>query len=359
MEILNYFYENLPEFSKFITRKYNITHPKTLIYGQNFAGKTMIISDFLANKSDILYIDFSLMKFDFNEFFFINLENFIIKNDIKYLVFDHFNKEFIKYTNFNFAVDFFIISIDEDLDILNFKKLKINPLSFEEFILFNKKNSDINSIFSIFLQNGNMPINANLTHFEAIKNIQNILKINLSKNEIEVLKQSSNFLHKCVSINKIYKDLKVNFKISKDFTYDTFLKLSRKKIIYLIKNYENLNGQKRLYFGDFLMYDVLNNKKDFKKKLCNVVFCELLNLKVEIFYTKFLDFYIKSMNLGILVIPFSSKELILLKFKSIFKELELLKITNLIVVTISSNEEFKLNKIKCKILPFSEFVLGL
>lgn len=359
MKDINYFYENPPEFSKFNDRKYKISSKKTILIGAINCGKTFIICDYLNSfkQEEFLYIDLSDIRLDRNlQNLMQNLSEFIKNNDeIKVLIIDNF----VQNLNLeNIEIENLILITRQNLNLQGFKNLKIYPLNFEEFIAFDKKRSEINSLFASFLLQGNGAKNYNLSPYEAIAYEQNILKSNYNFNEILILKECTNFLNQTFSANKIYTSLKQNFKISKDIIYSTISKFQNENLLVFIPKFQSESSSKKLYFSDFLMPDALCFKKDFKKKFSNALLCELLTFNEKIFYTKFLDFYIPSKNLAILIIPFSANELIFLKFKKIFSHLKELGISKLSVITMTNSGELKIEGIKCEIIPFVQFALS-
>lgn len=367
MENLNYFYENPPEFNKFIGRKKSISHPKTILYGVLNSGKSAILMDYLLSfdEKEYLYINLTDIRVNQNKIF-LNLEEFLNnKSKIKAVGIDNFDNIFAphiqilnKISQKNTALSFIISTKLSSFAIAGFEKIKISPLDFEEYMAFDKKRSDASSIFASFLLQGNGVKNAFIAPFESINYEQILLKSNFSSNEIKILKECANFVHSTFSANKIYTSLKEKIKISKDTIYQSISKFEDENIMNFLPKFDDKNAMKRLYFSNFLLKDTLEIKKDFQKKFTNALFCELLKFDEQIYYTKELDFYIPSRNMGILVIPFSASEIVFLRFKKIFDDLKRLKITKLNVISMANHGILEREGVKCEVLPFWQFALS-
>ena len=380
MQNLKYFYENPPEVQKFIPRKKGVNSPKTILFGCVGSGKSYILAEYILNfkKDEFLYINFADLRYKFTHLNaeFDKIFEFLEKNSQIGALFldnlDEFSENEILHLqnllNFAFSnspqsivnLRSVVISTRKNsLNLQGFEKVKITPLCFEEFIAFDKRRTDINAIISAFFLQGGTPKNSFLLGSEIISSEQNTLKSALNKNEIAVLKECCEFIAQPFSANKIYLSLKEQIRISKDSIYGCVAKFEDENFINFVSKFGDEKAAKRLFLSNFNLKDALSFKKDFSKKFINAIFCEIANLGEPIFYTKDLDFYLPSRNLGVLAIPFSASEIVFLKFKKLVPELKKLKITRLSVISMANSGSLEIEGIKCEVVPFPQFALGL
>ena len=300
-----------------------------------------------------------------SENFFREIKEFLAANEqISSLFLDNFSSADFEISSLqSFAgglnLKRFIISTrDKELVLPGFERLELLPLSFEEFIAFDKRHNEINSMISAFLAQGGGAKNPFITPAEILEFEQRLLAANFSRTEILILKECLSFVHTAFSANKIYTALKPRIKISKDAVYGTIAKLERENFIRFLNKAGEPARAKKLYFLHFNMREILTSKKEFSKKFANVLFCELLGLNTPIFYTKELDFYLPAIKMGVLVIPFSDADIIFLKFRKILSVLKRLGITSLKVVSMTNSGRLEIEGIRCDVVPFHEFVLS-
>ncbi|WP_298960276.1 hypothetical protein [uncultured Campylobacter sp.] len=300
-----------------------------------------------------------------SENFFREIKEFLAANEqISSLFLDNFSSADFEISSLqSFAgrlnLKRFIISTrDKELVLPGFERLELLPLSFEEFIAFDKRHNEINSMISAFLAQGGGAKSPFITPAEILEFEQRLLTANFSRTEILILKECLGFVHAAFSVNKIYTALKPRIKISKDAVYGTIAKLERENFIRFLSKAGEPARAKKLYFSHFNMREILTSKKDFSKKFANVLFCELLGLNTPIFYTKELDFYLPALKMGVLVIPFSDADIIFLKFRKILSVLKRLGITSLKVVSMANSGRLEIEGIRCDVVPFHEFVLS-
>ena len=300
-----------------------------------------------------------------SENFFREIKKFLTVNEqISSLFLDNFssaNFEISSLQSFAEGLNLkrFIISTrDRELILPGFERLELLPLSFEEFIAFDKRHNEINSMISAFLAQGGGPKNPFMAPAEILEFEQGLLTANFSRTEILILKECLSFVHAAFSANKIYTALKPRIKISKDAVYGTIAKLERENFIRFLSKVGEPARAKKLYFSHFNMREILTSKKVFSKKFANVLFCELLGLNTPIFYTKELDFYLPALKMGVLVIPFSDADIIFLKFRIVLSVLKRLGITSLKVVSMANSGRLEIEGIRCDVIPFHEFALS-
>ena len=300
-----------------------------------------------------------------NENFLREIKEFLTTNEkISSLFLDNFSSADFEISSLQSFAEglnlkrFIISTRDRELILPGFERLELLPLSFEEFIAFDKRHNEINSMISAFLAQGGGAKNPFITPAEILEFEQRLLAANFSRTEILILKECLCFVHAAFSANKIYTALKTRIKISKDAVYGTITKLERENFIRFLSKAGEPTRAKKLYFSHFNMREILTSKKDFSKKFANVLFCELLGLDTPIFYTKELDFYLPTLKMGVLVIPFSDADIIFLKFRKILSALKRLGITSLKVVSMANSGRLEIEGIRCDVLPFHEFVLS-
>ena len=300
-----------------------------------------------------------------SENFFREIREFLMGNkQISSLFLDNFSSTDFEISSLqSFAeglnLERFIISTrDRELILPSFERLELLPLSFEEFIAFDKRHNEINSMISAFLAQGGGAKNPFIAPAEILEFEQRLLAANFSRTEILILKECLSSVHTAFSANKIYTALKPRIKISKDAVYGTIAKLERENFIRFLSKVGERERAKKLYFSHFNMREILTSKKDFSKKFANVLFCELLGLNTSIFYTKELDFYLPSLKMGVLVIPFSDADIIFLKFRKILSALKRLDVSSLKVVSMANSGRLEIEGIRCDVLPFHEFALS-
>ena len=380
MQNLKYFYENPPEVQKFIPRKKVVNSPKTILFGCVGSGKSYILAEYILNfkKDEFLYINFADLRYKFThlntefdkifEFlgknskiqalFLDNLDEFS-ENEILHLQ-NLLNLAFSNSSQSIVNLRSVVISTRKNsLNLQGFEKVKITPLCFEEFIAFDKRRTDINAIISAFFLQGGTPKNSFLNGGEIMSSEQNALKSVLNDSEIAILKECCEFIAMPFSANKIYLSLKEQIRISKDSIYGCVAKFEDENFVNFVSKFDDEKAAKRLFLSNFNLKDALSFKKDFSKKFINAIFCEIANLSEPIFYTKDLDFYLPSRNLGVLAIPFSASEIVFLKFKKLVPELKKLKITRLSVISMANSGSLEIEGIKCEVVPFPQFALGL
>ncbi len=299
------------------------------------------------------------------ESFFRKLKEFLAANEqISSLFLDNFDGADLEISSLaKFAetakLQRFIISTrDKNLSLSGFERLELLPLSFEEFIAFDKRHNEVSAMISAFLSQGGGAKNPFLAPAEILEFEQRLLKANFSRTEILILKECICFVHAGFSANKIYTALKAKIKISKDAVYGIIAKLERENFIKFLGKRGEPTRAKKLYFSHFNMREILTPKKDFVKKFANVLFCELLGLDAPIFYEKNLDFYLPSLKMGVLIIPFSDADIIFLKFRKILSELKSLGVTSLKVISMANSGRLEIEGIRCDVVPFHEFALS-
>ncbi|MCR4941478.1 MAG: ATP-binding protein [Campylobacter sp.] len=346
---------------KYINRKASVISPKTLIIGAIGSGKSSMIGDYLSafKQDERLYINLDDMRID-RLFVLENLKDFLAKNNkIKAVAVDGLCDGEFGYISGLECEHIVLATSFVDAYLQGFATLNLGYLDYEEFIAFFSKNLDENMLFSHFLAHSNSPKTAFLDASEVSLCLQDDLRCKLSQNEIILL---TNLAQRCgenISLYEIFKSLKGKIKISKDSIYTGFAKLEKNGYILAIEKFNEAKAAKKVYLKNFGFRNALNAKKDFGQVFANVVFCELAKFKEQIFYTKDFDFFLAKRKLAIACIPFSASEIIFLKFKKLHPVLKSYGVTKFQVISVANSGVLSIEGIKCEIIAFSRWALGI
>jgi len=352
MEILENLYDIKHKNNHFFERKISITSKKTLINGVKKSGKTSLIIDYISNflQNEVLYIDLNDTRVDTKKVA-KNLQNFLDLHPIKVLVIENFDHSFALP-----SVEEIILTCKEDVE--GFDAITLYPLDFEEFIAFDARHSNIETIFQIYANTGSYPQiilnSSNSVHWS----MQEMLHVMISDvTEFEIFKQLSVAQSSQISLFQIYNQLKSFIKISKDSLYKKVKKLENDKMIFFVERYGFPKATKKLFLIDFALKNALTFKKEFLKRFQNMVFLELLKKNYKVYYTQNIDLYVPSKNYGVLCIPFLPQEMIKLKLQKILLHVKELEIKKIDIVTVGNDGEFWLKNTKCSIIPFWDWAL--
>ena len=355
MELLEILYAR--EFKKvtYNVRKLSFEATKILLLGPHGCGKTTMIYDYLYHqeKGSFLYIDFS----DFRVYGYDvenDLANFIAKKHIKLLVLDNFD--------FSFELpkcEEMIITSTKDKNLDGFVTQTLYPLDFEEFISFDKRELNLESIFSSYASIGTFPAIFAEQKIDFIKVYQNFLRVFVKDDvEMSILKLFASHQAKVVSIHTLYQELKVNMKISKDRFYSYAKKLEEEKVIFFIEKFGQSRGSKKIYLIDFAIRSALSFEKDFIKRFENIIFLELLKREKKVFYTEAFDFYIQEESRAILSIPFLPQNIIENKLERLNKHFIEFDIKSVQVVTMEVEKVYEIDGIRYELIPFIRFAIS-
>ena len=202
---------------------------------------------------------------------------------------------------------------------------------------------------------GNSPFNALNAHKNYLK--QAIFsKISPQKRQI-----MANIANKCAenfSALSSFNELKNELKISKDSFYNELLELKNLGLIEFLEIFSQQENKRlrRVYFSDFALRAVFSFSKNPRALILNMLYCQLASKSV--YFAPNLDFYLHYEKLGIIVAPFLSPDLCLMKIKKHLKDYQKLNLNEIIVISNSANLSQILNGIKISILPFWRFVAG-
>ncbi len=350
MEILEYFYQNMPLNENFVPRKCALDdHSRINLFGARGAGKSALALDYLANlnKKNILYIDLDDPNILFASLG--SLQNFINEHDIETLVLDHYNDKNISLPK----VKQLIIISREPMDDDDFMQIKLTPLDFEEFLAF-ENSAHSSAGFSHYLKIGSLPQFAAL-HRAAPFDTKEFLKSKFSAEEMRLLGFLALFATKQISINQIYTRCKEYFKISKDWLYKTMERLQAEGVIHLVEDYQP-SASKKLVFYDNAVTKYLNRNLTFIMLYEQAVVLELLKRDEEICSFYNLGYLYTDGVLTILA-PFDSEEAVWAKCQKNISKIKLAEIHDAKIITVANSYEYIIDGIRFEAMPFYEWSL--
>lgn len=348
MKILNFFYENPPEFKGLFERKIRLDNKHTLLCGALKSGKKALILNYLRDfkAEEFLFLNFKDLRFNLQAL--EHLEIFLQDKAVKIIVFYGIDTGF----NFDFSrllskYQFILASEFLSLNFKDFKKIKLDFLDFEEFLSQNStKNA---SQLGNYLQNGRANVSETIELNEYLKSHFNTL-------ELEVFKFIALHLGFDFSVNALYAKLKKEMKISKDRLYECINLLYERGLIFFVPHHQK--RLKKAYFTDFAFKNALVIQRDFSTLFANLVLCELFKFKEEIFYTKEFDFYLEKSKIGFICSALQDVDLLRLRARKILPKLLENEVFHVVFLTLSSQMQFFEQGVKFEILPFETWALS-
>jgi predicted AAA+ superfamily ATPase len=343
------------EFKKpsFYPRKFSFKADKTLLVGPKKSGKSTIIFDYLSTKKkgSFLYIDFADLRL--SQAIIFGLPTFIQTHKITLLVLENFDFSF-KIPNCKEV----IITTCAPKELEGFTTQVLYPLDFEEFIAFEKRQLDTQSIFNDYATWGTYPAVVLSSKENFTKLFQDHIRLMCESDlEFTILRHYALSQGVIISSFALFNEIKVFHKISKDKFYTITKKLQAEKMLFLLQRYGAPKADKRVYLIDFAIKSVLTFDKDFIKRFENIIFLELLKSDTEVYFTDFINFYIPAEKKAIIAMPFIPISAIKTKLKRIEKELEKYEVAQVEIITLEGEEEFYHDNIFIEILPFWSWAL--
>ena len=341
----------------FYDRKTKIKYKKMLILGPRKSGKTHLLVDYLQKFDvlDYLYIDFNDQRNDTSELSHQKLNDFIKKNHIKILALDNFDFSFKIPT----CEEIVITTDDKSIKLENYYTTHLYPLDFEEFIAFDKKNFNAEQIFNLFSNKGGLPqivVFNEENYYIKLQNLaQNIFE---SKSEFYIFKKFCEMQSTKISLFQIFNQLKTKIKISKDSFYSVSQSLQNRELVFLLKKYKQEKSAKKVYIFDFAIKNGLTLKKDFLKRFENMVFLELYKKEKNLYYSDYIDFYIKDKKEGIVCSLFTPLVALEKKMQKAKNSLKAMDIKKVFIITLGNEGNFVQNDINFTLIPFWDWTLG-
>jgi predicted AAA+ superfamily ATPase len=354
MDLLENIFDNTPHIPETVTRKIQISHKKTFIFGPRFCGKTFLIYDYInTNKiKDFLYID--LRDYKNKTLSFEYFEQFISVHNIELLIIENFDNSF-KLPLF----DNIIVTSDDYLQLEGFHTIHLMPLDFEEYIAFDSKHQSITISFNNFLKYGNLPDIVEYKEYRKTnRNNELLTLITNHPTKKAIILTLIKAIGQTHSPYHLYSQLKKEIKISKDLFYSTLSEFEANHTLLLCPKYNHEKASKKIFFYNYSFIDNVTYKKNFAHIFANMIYLELFNKSYEIYYLDGIDFFIPEINSFIIAMPFFNQLFFDNISKKIIKASHHINIEYITIVTISNDSSFYLEDIEVKVIPFYEWALG-
>ncbi len=352
MEILlDEYYKQSLHVNSYVERKVQLDDQSYEISGITQSGKTTLVKKYLltCKKSIYMYIDCRDIRIDvesMNE----GLTRYCNQNHIEIVVLDNYNP------TFNLPnVKQLLITTDVPLENPYLPLITLTPLDYEEFLAYEPKYDS--TALNHFLQLGGLPAMHTMSGEDIHIYIQQSLMKALSDIEFEVLLFVAKSSSLKLSTFSMYEKLRGERKLSKDMLYKSVDSLLIKQYLFQVPKYAHSRAVKKSYLCDIAFKNALTHHKNFRLLFENLVFLELHKRKRELYYDEKVDFYIPAQNRIILCMPFSNEDVL---FKTIEKIEEFIithGVTDVKVVTMSSEAQLHHPFVNVEMLPFSEWAI--
>lgn len=248
-------------------RRYGINAGKVFLYGAPKTGKTSLALLYGAQFKKNFYVDCADKRVKIDAINAFLLKNYLEKN-LEMLIIDHYIPS-ISLPNLQHII--LIAPSTKDIPP-DFQPKAIQALSFEEYVSFDRKNIAINTLFNLFLKEGNLPEIYHLEPSYKIPRKHEILKLALG-NDYEFFCTLLLMQAQKLTPHHIYALLKKSHKISKDRLYPLLEKLQKTQIIFFVPHLQHQT--RKLYFYDFTLPLCVSGEKNFNAILENMLFLEL------------------------------------------------------------------------------------
>ncbi|PAF52086.1 ATP-binding protein [Helicobacter sp. 13S00477-4] len=340
------FLEKIQNFT-ILPRRFGIKSNYIHLFGPPKSGKTSLALDFAGHFKKPIYIDYQDPRLNIETTKNILLKLYLEKK-IDILIIDNFSN-ILPLPNLKNII---LITQSKNAGISkNFISKKISPLSFEEYISFDKKNLSINALFNHFLKDGNLPEIQYLPEYKKILRKQEIITLSFKQNTLFFQSLIPYQGHK-ITPNQIYIQLKKQIKISKDKIYECLQTFQENQIIHFLPHIDNQSKSKKLYFYDFSLPYAFTQEKSFQNIFENMLFLELLYKYNNLYYDEGCDFIIQNLH-AYIALPFPTEKMIKEKIAKIEK-----KFPKITFITISHESEGQTPYTQWKAITFTNFALN-
>lgn len=346
--------KEIQKIKNILPRRLDISHSNTYIYGAPRSGKTYLAISFASKIQHCFYLNLDILHSTHAITQAKQSINALHAQSV--IIFDNFYQAFLD--DMNLSIPYVCIG-DITHYIHGYHKVKLHGLSFEEYLSFDTKKLNIETLFSNFIRDGNSPEILFLPDFKKHERKWEIMQIAL-KLDFEIFYHILALQSLKVSIHGIYQFLKQKVKISKDRVYPLIHKLQSNSIIYLcyhIHEYaiKTPNAKYKLYFYDFSLSE-FSDSRNFLRMYENMVFLELIAMKYEVFYSDLCDFIDIQKRIIFLCMPFASLE-------SIQEKIALIRLnepdfSDFTIIVISMNLDYECDS-KLRIVEFINLSLYL
>ncbi len=352
---LEAFYESAPKAVGFIERKTEIPSHTLNLYGAPKSGKSWLVLDYLSKiaRKKRLYIDLRDLRID-KEALQTELQGFIEENSIECVVLDHYDGS-IRMPRCRQTI---LVTESPFTDNPMMPLLELTPLDFEEYLAFEKRHLHLEHSFSLYLRTGALPAMAGV--HESLLTLalhENIRAIFPSQNELLLFKHLSRYQGKPVTANQLYTAIKRKHRVSKDWLYKTLDSFRERRIVSWVPKYNQPKAAKRVVFYDFALPSSLYFEKSLMGQLYSLAAARLRKREIEPFYTDKLDLFDPVSRQTVLLSPFASQEKTAAKISRLIDEIDLYRIEEVTVLTVSNSFGFTFENTKIKALPFYEWIL--
>ncbi len=351
MDLLERLYAQQLTSAGYKERKFVVPTHSFVLQGVTLSGKSELIKHYLLQlpKATYLYIDCSDIRIEIEQFN-ATIETFCSTNRISTVVLDHYKDGF-----YLPSAEQLIIITDQQLRLNSLQHLHIMPLDFEEFLAHRNRVDE--SALSEFLQLGGIAaLHKTPTHQRAIF-LQRSLRVALTKHEFDLLHLISKLYSQKVSAHMLYLKLKTYTSTSKDSLYSSLKSLIANRYIHMVEKANHSKSVKKVYLSDITFIDALNPQKQFSRLFENMVYNELNKRSSLIYYDERVEFYLPHKHRAILCMPFGTTEQLFKKIESIEEFIVTNSITEVEVVTMSSEAELMHPATKVTMLPFTQWAL--
>jgi hypothetical protein len=280
-----------------------------------------------------------------------DIEGFIIANEIKILVLDHYTHEYFE--RFPMVKTLIILSSTHYDYGEKFKYINLPLLDYEEFFAFQKRGTET-QIFNLFLKQGTLPQLA-LSTAPKEQMFLNFIESHFNESEQNLLTILAHFNGATITTFQLYNYAKERYKISKDLIYKQINDFEEKSIISFIFDNEDTKKKKLLFF-DFALAKYLTLTQTFPRQFETMIALSLHKHNIS-FKTFGSRGYITQNNYLIIPAPFESEEVFWKQAQSKFSNYKKNRLTHVYIITITNTYEFKIGNIEFEALPFYEWIV--
>lgn len=349
--LLEEFYKQDLHNPYFVERKTQLDERSVQLIGISQCGKTALIKHYLLQqrKASYLYMDCNDIRIEHDALNAV-LQEFCNEHHISIIVLDNYDERIAIP-----EIAQVIIAAEEPFQSLTYDVVTLYPLDFEEFLAFEHKFDS--TALNHYLQLGGYPGMHRTPSEERIRSIQQHLEHALNEIEFALVTTITRLATQKVSAFSLYERLKTQRKISKDMLYKNLEKLLQKGYLSQVEKYAHARATKKLYLCDIAIKHALSTQKHFGRLFENLVFLELHKHAHQMFYDEGIDFYLPDENRVVLCMPFSNKEMLFKKIEGIEAFLITHQVSNVEVVTMSSEGELHHPFVKVEMMPFANWAL--
>jgi predicted AAA+ superfamily ATPase len=349
MDILEHFYNHPPRNDTFAER--SVSWPALgdiNLYGPRGCGKTALILERIKHADKTLYIDLESPTLIITPLETLPLQAFIDEYDIDELVLDHYEEGMMETFP---EVKRLVVVSRSPLHDSRFSRLKLEPLSYEEFLAFQPSTSAVLA-FNRFLRTGSLPATA-----RQLKSVQLTMKRffqhQFSPNEQALILMLARYNAQPLTVHQIYTFTREYFKISKDTVYETIARFRDEGIVHIIDNAVKRSGKKTFLY-DFAFAKYLAPDLSFGAQFETLT---VLSMRKKGIRCKTLGLHEFVTENGALIAPapFESEEQAWAKAQKRFGYYKEHGIREVLFVTVSNAYAFDIGDIRFRALPFYEW----